>query len=66
MFFVAAAGEEFGVDAELLRPVARNAAADGEDAHLFGGQHGVGEFLEVLEGIEAKERAVIALAKDLV
>jgi len=60
--FVASAGHEFGVDAELLGPVARDAAANGEDAHFFCGHHGVGEFFEVLEGIEAEERAVVALA----
>ncbi len=61
-FFVAAASHEFGVDAELLRPVARDAAADGKDAHFFGGQHGVGEFFEILEGIEAEDGAAIGLA----
>jgi len=61
-FFVAAAGHKFGVDAELLGPVARDASADGEDTHFFGGEHGVGEFFKILEGIETEERATIALA----
>jgi hypothetical protein len=61
-FFIAAARHEFGVDAELLGPVARDTAADGKDAHFFGGEHGVGEFFEVLEGIEAEDGAAIALA----
>ena len=61
--FVAAAGHEFGIYAELLGPVARNAAADGEDAHFLGGHHDVGESLEVFEGIEAEERAIVALAR---
>ena len=64
--FVAAAGHEFGVNAELLGPVARNAAADGEDTHFFGGHHGVGEGLEILEGIEAKDGALVALAGVLI
>jgi len=61
-FFVAAAGHEFGIDAELLGPVSRDAAADSEDAHFFGGEHGVGEFFKILEGVEAEERAIVALA----
>src|ERR1700756_212289 len=52
--FVAAAGHEFGVDTELLGPVARNTAADGEDAHFLCGHHGVRESFEVFEGIEAE------------
>jgi hypothetical protein len=59
---VATAGHEFGIDAELLRPVAGDATADGEDAHFFCGHHGVGEFFEVFERIEVEERAVVTLA----
>ena len=50
----------------MLGPVARDAAADGEDAHFFGGHHDVGEGLEVFEGIEAKDRTLIALAGVLI
>ena len=60
--FVAAAGHEFGVDAELLGPVAGDAATDREDAHFFGGHHGVGKLFEVFEGIETEKRAFVALA----
>jgi hypothetical protein len=56
--FVAAAGHELGVDAELLGPVARNTTADGEDAHFLCGHHGVRESFEVFEGIEAENRAL--------
>jgi hypothetical protein len=64
--FVAAAGHEFGVDAELLRPVARDAAPDGEDTHFFGSHHGGGESFKILKGIEAEERALVAFAGVLV
>src|SRR5260370_4898693 len=49
-FFVAATGHEFGIDAELLRPVAGNAATDGEDAHFFGVHPEFGKGLAVFEG----------------
>jgi hypothetical protein len=56
--FVAAAGHELGVDAELLGPVARNTTADGEDTHYLCGHHGVRESFEVFEGIEAENRTL--------
>ena len=65
-FFVTTAGHQFRINAELLGPVARNAAANGEDAHFFGGHHGVGEVFEILEGIEAEEGLAIALAAEFV
>jgi len=52
-FFVAAAGQEFGVDAELLRPIARDAAADGQQAHFLRREHCGGVMFEIFEGIEA-------------
>jgi hypothetical protein len=64
--FVAATGHEFGIDAKLLRPVARNATADGENAHFFGGHHGAGELLEIFKGIEAKTRTLFLFARILI
>jgi len=46
-FFVAAARKKLRVDAELLRPISRNAATDGKDTHAFGRKHRSGIVLEV-------------------
>ncbi len=64
--FVAAASHEFGVDTELLGPVARDAATDGEDTHFFGGEHGGGELLKIFEGIEAKSGTLVAFASVII
>jgi hypothetical protein len=64
--FVAAAGHELGVDAELLGPVARNTTANGEDPHFLCGHHGVRESFEVFEGIETENRALFFLAGVLI
>ena len=64
--FVAAASHEFGVDAELLGPVARDAAADGEDAHFLGGEHGGGKLFKIFEGVEAKRGTLVAFAGVLI
>lgn len=64
--FVAATSHEFGVDAELLGPVARDAATDGEDAHFLGGEHGGGKLFKIFEGIEAKRGTVVAFAGVLI
>ncbi len=64
--FVATTGHEFGVDAELLRPIARDAAADGEDTHFLGGHHGVSEGFKVLKRIESKGGTLVFLARVVV
>jgi hypothetical protein len=64
--FVTAAGHEFSVDTELLGPVARHTAADCENAHFFGGHHGVREGLEIFERIEAKRGALLFFARVLI
>src|SRR6185437_13883537 len=61
-FFVAAASEQFRIDAELLRPVARYAAANGENSHALGGQHGFREVLEIGERIEGQRGAIFFAA----
>ncbi len=48
------------VRSELLRPVARHAAADGEDAEPLLLQQGLGIVLQVIEGIVAKWRESVA------
>jgi len=44
---------QFAERSELLRPVARHSAADGDDAKLLLAQQRGGKVLEVFEGIEA-------------
>jgi len=65
-FFVAAASHEFGVDTELLGPVAGDAPPDGEDAHFFGGEHGGGKLLKIFEGIEAKGGTLVSFASVII
>ena len=55
-FLVAAARKQLRVNAELLRPIARNPAAHGENSHALGREHGFGEIFEVVEGVEAQLR----------
>ena len=65
-FFVAATRKEFRVHAELLRPVPGHSAAHCENPHALGGQHGVGEFLEIFEGIKTQQRSFVFEPKNLV
>src|SRR5215831_13823609 len=65
-FLIAAAGHQFGVYAELLRPVARNATADSENSHALCSQHGGGKLFEVFKRVEAQQRAAIALAREFI
>src|SRR5215472_5355184 len=50
---VASPREQLRVNAELLRPIARNAAAHGENPHALGLQHDAGKLLEIFEGVES-------------
>src|SRR5882672_644621 len=58
--------QQLRVHAELLRPVARHAAAHRENPHPFRRQHRIREFLEVLKGIEPQQRSLVSLPGDLV
>src|SRR5260370_32690838 len=51
---------EFAIRAKLLRPVAWNAAADGEDANTLLLEQGVGEVVKVKERIEIEQRLAFA------
>src|SRR5581483_3633608 len=62
---ITAPGQQFGVHAELLRPVPRHAAADREYPHALGRKHRVREFFKVLKRIEAQHRALLLLPRDL-
>src|SRR5215472_5146625 len=50
---VASPREQLRVNAELLPPIARNAAAHGENPHALGLQHDGGKLLEIFEGVES-------------
>src|ERR1019366_2350837 len=54
--FPAPAGAQFDERPELLRPVARNASANGEDSQPLLAEQGCGEVLQVFEGIETEAR----------
>src|SRR5208337_2397878 len=47
---------------KLLRPVARNAAADGEDSEALLTEQGCGKALQVFERIEAESRLPLLVA----
>jgi len=44
----------------------RHTAANGEDAHALGGEHGVGELFEVFEWIETQKWTLLFCARHLV
>ena len=65
-FLVAAPRKQFSVNAELLRPITRDAPTHRQYPHALRGQHGVGKPLEILEGIKTQQRALILLPGNLV
>src|SRR5207245_1110540 len=62
---ITAPRQQLGINAELLRPIARHATAHGKNSHAFSRQHRVGKLLEILEGIESQQRALVFLPGNL-
>src|SRR5215469_12964524 len=64
--FIAAPGHEFSVHPELLGPITRNSAPNGENTHFLRRHHHMSEGFEVFEGIEAQYRALGLLPRVLI
>src|SRR5581483_6325159 len=64
--FAQAAVPQFDKRPELLRPVARHDAADGEDTQFFLAQQGGGKMLQVFKGVEADLVATGGVAQAIV